>query len=70
MIRWPKRESMNKNAFPLFWLYELYESKRETVVVHNGRIVEQKNNLSEELEHATDCKQERSRGAAKVQNHR
>lgn len=62
LIRWPKSEKMNKTAFPLFWLYDLYELIDETTIIRGGKITEPKN-LSEELEHEQSC-QKRSRRTA------
>ena len=39
MIVLIKSERMNKGAFPLFWLYELYDLTGEATVIHNGKII-------------------------------
>lgn len=62
LIRWPKSEKMNKTAFPLFWLYNLYDLRQEATILRGGEITEPKK-LSEELEYEQSC-QKRSRRTA------
>lgn len=40
MIERINSERTNKGAFPLFWLYELYDLTGEATIVDNGKITE------------------------------